>query len=131
MDVLEAIRTRRTARMPFDDTAVPEPDLRALEGLAQLAPDGGAPAWRLVRIEDRAVKARLAGIVRAEFGTTIQRDRRQFRRVFAQYPRWLRFSPAHDGIRLMGMPSFMRAPPSERAPSWACPLAGSAGTRLA
>lgn len=103
MDVLETIIKRRTVRVPFSGRSVPEDSIRLFREVSAISPCGDPMSWRILRVDDEA-KPALARIVKEEFGELFQKSSRRFRQVFSKYPRWLRFSDAQDGIRLVGMP---------------------------
>ncbi len=103
MEVLEAIQKRRTMRVPFNGKAVPDEVIKTLMDVSDISPSGDPISWRLVRVDDEK-KPELARIVKEDFGAHFQKDGRRFKQVFSKYPRWLRFSEANDGIRLVGLP---------------------------
>ena len=107
MEVLEAIRKRRTVRVPFSGKSVPDDVIRMFTEISGISPSGDPISWRLVRVEDEA-KPKLARIVQEDFGDYFQKDGQRFKQVFSQYPGWLRFSEAKDGIRLSGFPKIAR-----------------------
>ncbi len=108
MEVLEAIQKRRTIRIPFHGRKVSEGDIKTLLEASNISPSGDPISWRLVRADADETKAKLARIVKEDFGDYFQRDGKRFRRVFSEYPKWLRFSEAKDGIRLAGFPKIAR-----------------------
>ncbi|MBI5043373.1 MAG: nitroreductase family protein [Nitrospirae bacterium] len=109
MEVLEAIRKRRTVRVPFTGEKVPEDIISMLMDVSNISPSGDPISWRLARVDDAVVKAGLARIVKEDFGDYFQKDGERFRRVFSEYPKWLRFSAeAQDGIRLGSFPKAAR-----------------------
>lgn len=107
MEVLEAIRKRRTVRVPFNSVKVPDEGLNMLMEVSNISPSNDPISWRLVRVDDET-KPKLARIVKEDFGDHFQKDGRRFRQVFSEYPKWLRFSEAQDGIRLAGFPAVAR-----------------------
>lgn len=107
MEVLEAIRKRRTVRVPFNGKGVPDDVIRMFLDISTISPSGDPVSWRLVRVDD-AAKPKLSRIVQEDFGDYFQKDSRRFKQVFSQYPMWLRFSDANDGIRLLGFPEIAR-----------------------
>lgn len=108
MEVLESIKRRRTTRIPFTNKNIPENDLQVLMEISRLSPSGDAPAWTLATIENAAIKKKLTDIVKKDFGSVFQKDSQKFRDVFSQYPKWLRFESAQDGIRMKNVPRFGR-----------------------
>ena len=107
MEVLEAIRKRRTARIPFNGKRVPDDVIRMFTEISGISPSGDPASWLLVRVDDEA-KPKLARIVQEDFGDYFQKDGQRFKQVFSQYPGWLRFSEAKDGIRLARFPKIAR-----------------------
>ncbi len=107
MEVLDAVRKRRTVRVPFDGRKVPEDIVTTLREVSNISPNGDPISWRLVRVDDE-LKPKLARIVKEDFGNYFQKDGERFKRVFSEYPKWLRFSEAQDGIRLAGFPNVAR-----------------------
>lgn len=107
MEVLEAIRKRRTVRVPFMGKSVPDDVMGVFAEISTISPSGDPVSWRIQRVDDKA-KPELARIVKEEFGEYFQKDSRRFRQVFSEYPKWLRFSEARDGIRLVGFPNAAR-----------------------
>lgn len=107
MEVLEAIQKRRTVRVPFNKENIPDEVIKTLMDVSNISPSGDPISWRLVRVDDE-LKPKLARIVKEDFGDHFQKDSRSFRRVFSEYPKWLRFSGAQDGIRLTGFPKVAR-----------------------
>ncbi|HWR73575.1 MAG TPA: nitroreductase family protein [Nitrospirota bacterium] len=103
MEVLEAIQKRRTVRVPFNGESVPDEIIQTLLEVSKISPSDDPVSWRLTRVDDET-KKRLARIVQEDFGDYFQKDGRRFKQVFSEYPKWLRFSEAQDGIRLSGFP---------------------------
>jgi nitroreductase len=108
MRVLEAIRKRRTVRVPFDPDPVAPETWGTFWEISQRSPFGDPPCWRLAPIEDSETKFKLAKIVKEEFGDRFQKNSEGFREVFSQYPKWLRFAEAKDGIVLNRYPRFAK-----------------------
>jgi nitroreductase len=107
MEVLETIQKRRTVRVPFNGESVPAEVIKTLMDVSNISPSSDPVSWRLVRVDDEK-KPQLARIVKEDFGDHFQKDSRRFRQVFSEYPKWLRFSEAQDGIRLAGLPKAAR-----------------------
>jgi nitroreductase len=107
MEVLEAVQKRRTARVPFNGAAIPDEVVKTLMDVSKRSPSGDPVSWRLLRVDDE-IKPKLARIVKEDFGDYFLKDSRRFRQVFSEYPKWLRFSKAQDGIRLAGFPNVAR-----------------------
>ena len=107
MEVLDAIRKRRTVRVPFSSEKVPDESLNTLMEVSNISPSNDPLSWRLVRVDDEK-KPKLTRIVKEDFGDHFQKDGRRFKQVFSEYPKWLRFSEAQDGIRLAGFPDVAR-----------------------
>ena len=64
MELIEAIRTRRSIRS-YEDTAVPEADLRRIIEAATWAPSGfNKQPWRFIVIRERAMMEEMASAVR-------------------------------------------------------------------
>jgi nitroreductase len=100
MEVLETIQKRRTVRVPFDGGPVPRETIETLLTISERSPFGDPSNWRLEVITDAITKSKLARIVKEDFGDRYQKNSQRFREVFSQYPKWLRFSDAKDGIVL-------------------------------
>ena len=103
MEVLEAIKSRRTVRVPFKAEPVPDEVIMTLRAVSRISPSGDPISWRVEPVDDQ-IKSKLSLIVQEDFGNYFQKNRQRFKQVFSQYPRWLRFSEAADGIRLAGLP---------------------------
>ena len=87
MRVLEAIRKRRTVRVPFDQDPVAPETWGTFWEISQRSQFGDPPCWRLAPIEDSETKFKLAKIVKEEFGDRFQKNSEGFREVFSQYPK--------------------------------------------
>ncbi|MFB9376504.1 nitroreductase family protein [Kineococcus gynurae] len=109
MELLEAIRRRRTTNGSFRPDPVRAEHQRLLVEVAGRAPSQlNSQPWRFVLVEDPARIAEVARIS-GESMTTAMRSGAFFRR----YRRWFRFSPEEMAVERSGM-LFDRLPPALR-----------------
>lgn len=109
MDILEAIRSRRTANGAFEDRPLAAADVRTILEMAACAPSHfNSQPWRFVVIQDDATRHKIAAIA----GESMQKLMAGGR-FWQRYRKYFRFSKKDmdekgDGILIDTMPAILK-----------------------